>query len=56
MYKMNYYDEVIQRRRAIAQKYHDVLSFEGVRLPPAPNKGKGILTCSKLRILHQVER
>lgn len=37
-YKLGYYDEVIARRREIAQRYHEALkNIEGMRLPPAPN-------------------
>ena len=38
-YKLTYYDEVITRRREIAQAYHDCLNdVEGVKLPPSPHK------------------
>ena len=37
-YKLGYYDEVISRRRLIADKYHKCLSeIDGVSLPPAPS-------------------
>lgn len=37
-YKLGYYDEVIARRREIAQRYHDALKgIDGVRLPPSPD-------------------
>ena len=38
-FKMTYYESVIEKRRKIAKKYHEMLSqFEEVRLPPAPQK------------------
>ena len=38
-YKLTYYDEVISRRREIADAYHNCLKdFECVRLPPGPNE------------------
>ncbi len=39
LYKMSYYDDVIKRRRSIAQKYHEVLSnFDApISLPPPPD-------------------
>lgn len=37
-FKMEYYIEVIERRRQIAQAYHDTLNkYSDVRLPPAPS-------------------
>ena len=38
-YKMSYYDDVIDRRRHIARRYHETLRvFEGVKLPPSPDE------------------
>ena len=37
-YKLTYYDEAIERRRAIARRYHDAfVSIEALALPPAPD-------------------
>ena len=37
-YKLSYYDNVIRRRREIAEKYHNTLcKFQEVRLPPNPS-------------------
>jgi dTDP-4-amino-4,6-dideoxygalactose transaminase len=37
-YKLGWYCEVIERRRAIAQRYHDAFDkIEALRLPPRPN-------------------
>jgi dTDP-4-amino-4,6-dideoxygalactose transaminase len=38
-HKLKTYDKVIERRRAIAQMYHDLLKdLEEIQLPPHPNK------------------
>lgn len=37
-YKLGYYQETIDRRRAIARRYHEAfVAIDGLRLPPAPD-------------------
>ena len=56
-FKMEYYTDVIDRRRRIAQTYHETLKkYKDVRLPPPPNVIICVeeLTSSETRILKQI--